>query len=219
MLLLQLFSVRSLLEGMTRADAKKILVTAGANETDLESSIALGRLRRRLMKKVYTDKGGSNEVAAKVNAAIDLLKQSESDFEPQTTGWAEREEITPKWAMAGYSGGVPPNAHISQQTYRDVNFIKKTMYELSSIGSQKQEVFTVTAFDGYFFRNSFTCYASMGLLTELAAAMIIWNSKGGNPYPTRAVFIQKNNKPDLWLIYSDGEFLIRRSKWNMIVSI
>lgn len=79
------------------------------------------------------------------------------------------------------------------------------MYYMSK-GDPEQQVYTVSAFDGYFFRGMFSTYAAPSIFAELAQAMITWNSHGGNPYATRAVFIQKRRSPELYLIYSDGKY-------------
>jgi curved DNA-binding protein CbpA len=115
----------------------------------------------------------------------------------------QRSPQTPEWAWAGYSGGLPPNASIYRNDYTDVNFIKKRMWELS--GKSKKQ-YGILGFDGHFFRAGTTVFGSPKIFNEMAKAMIDWQTKGGNPYQCRAVFVTPSKKKELYLIYADGVF-------------
>jgi hypothetical protein len=125
-------------------------------------------------------------------------KQSRQKEDPRA-----RSPETPEWAWAGYSGGMPDQAHIYRNNYTDVNFIKKTMWEMS--GKSKTE-FTIWGYDGAYFRGVTTVFGSPKIFDEMAKAMIMWQTKGGNPYSCRAVFVNKKNSKDMYLVYADGTF-------------
>jgi hypothetical protein len=122
-------------------------------------------------------------------------------------GWGEAEPDPRQenpWVWAGYNGGAPPNPSIRRMDYTDMNFIKKSMWELSG---KSQDEYTIWGFDGHFFRNSVTVYGSPQIFMYMAQAMVDWQTKGGNPYECRAVFISAPHDPNtLWLVYADGKF-------------
>jgi len=203
------FPFLQLFEAMTRDQAMRIL---GVSPGDLDAA-SLKQARNTKIRSAHPDKqGGDTEQAALVNAAYDLLKgllsgdryrTDTSDYEPYDPTPKGRETQVPVWAWAGHSGGMPPSASIYRNDYTDLNYIKKTMWELSG-GSKEQ--WTVMAFDGRFFRHSLTCYGSPEIFHEMSEAVGIWNSHGGNPYATRAIFVQKGRDPALLLTYADSKF-------------
>lgn len=123
-------------------------------------------------------------------------------------GWGNEDEPetrTPVWARAGWSGGVPPNASIHRNNYTDVNFIKKSIWELSGHSTHQ---YTIWGFDGHFFRNKVTVFGSPAVFTHMAVAMVDWQTKGANPYECRAVLVSSKEDPHtLWLVYADGRYL------------
>jgi hypothetical protein len=177
----------------------------GASDEDINSPSKLKIFRNSVMMNgVHSDIGGSDKDAADLNAAYDALKNGVSNDDYEYADAAD-DGSTPIWAMAGHSGGYPPNARINKQNYTDMNYFKKSMYMMSK-NDKEQKVYLVWAFDGYFFRNCISVYASPKIFQEVAQAMIMWNSHGGNSYATRAVFVQKNRDPELYLIYADGKY-------------
>lgn len=195
--LLQLAGLRPLLElndNLTRDAAWRIILSYGAHKNMTRDELL--QFRKTMMKTLHPDAGGDGDAAATFNRAIDLLTQTEPENVEQPVVNPESETPkAPPWATD------QSDYHIAQENYTDVNFIRKTMYDLSD-GEPREEI-NVVAFDGYTWRNRFSCYTSMNLLTELAQAMIIFNSHGAKRFATRAVFIQRGDQPDLWLIYSD----------------
>jgi hypothetical protein len=179
----------------------------------------LKKARNGIMMKYHQDKTGSKDAAQEINPAYDILKRSGATRMPAliaggvdwSQGWEEYENQpppsakteTPVWAMAGVSGGASPSAIIYRQNYTDYNFIKKAMWELSS---RSKEEWTISGFDGNFFRNSITVYGSPKIFNNMADAMIQWQTKGGNAYSIRAVFVSQRNSRDLLLIWADGTY-------------
>lgn len=199
---------------MTYYDAVEAFRSHGIEPTEL-SSEELKKVRNRLNMKLHPDRGGSVEDQQEINQAYDILKMNKPGQGPaytqrgaypgaQTYRRPPRSEETPTWAWAGYSGGMPPMAHISREDYTDVNYIKKRMWELS--GKSKDE-WTIMGYDGRFFRAMTTVYGSPDIFNEMAEAMRTWQSHGGNPYPTRAVFVEPRGDYELYLVYLDGHFL------------
>lgn len=204
-----MFEFLRLLEAnMSMDEAKATFKRFGATDDDLKTPETIKAARNKLVKKAHTDVGGSQEAISLINSAYDTIRHGikKEDPEPNTYNPPPpNREPTPVWAMAGYSGGVPSNANISRQNYTDINYIKKSMYFMSK-DDEDQQVYTVHAFDGHFFRGQFTTYASPEIFQELVQAMVMWNNHGGNSYATRAVFIQRNKTPELFLLYSDGKY-------------
>ena len=189
---------------------------------DAVQSLFLAKLkqaRNGILVKYHQDRTGNKDASQEINPAYDILKQPGAIRMPVLTaggvdwsqGWEKYENQpqtsakteTPVWAMAGFSGGAPPSASIYRQNYTDDNFIKKAMWDLS--GRSKEE-WTISGFDGNFFRNSITVYGSPKIFNNMADAMIEWQTKGGNAYPIRAVFVSRRRSSDLLLIWADGTY-------------
>ncbi len=107
------------------------------------------------------------------------------------------------WAQAGHSGGMPNQSSIYRNDYTDVNFIKKRMWELSK---HSKKAWTIWGFDGAFLRGVTTVYGSPDIFPEMAKAMVMWQTKGANSYPCRAVLVHRKRHPFL-LIWADGHDL------------
>ena len=189
---------------------------------DAIQSLFLAKLkqaRNGILIKYHQDRTGNKDASQEINPAYDILKQPGAIRMPVLTaggvdwsqGWEKYENQpqpntrseTPVWAMAGFSSGAPPSASIYRQNYTDDNFRKKAMWELS--GRSKEE-WTISGFDGNFFRNSITVYGSPKIFNNMADAMIQWQTKGGNAYPIRAVFVSRRRSSDLLLIWADGTY-------------
>ena len=195
---------------MSYQDAVDVFARLGIDIRNMDQA-EITKVHRRLIQKQHPDVGGSLEIAKDLNQARDVLrgKQRPSPTRPGPgpghSGWRRQPPgETPTWAWAGYSGGLPPSSNIYRENYRDLNYIKKRMWELS--GKSKRE-YTVWQYDGTFFRGVFSVYGSREIFDEMAKAMTIWGSSG-NPYDTRAIFVnEKNDGRKLYLIYLDGNFL------------
>ena len=176
----------------------------------------LQRARRKLDMKHHPDRGGDEEIQKDIAAAYGVIQKA--GFERA----AGRPSGGPQYGFrgappgGGYGGGqgqgTPPwqtdprgMSNIYREDYRDVNFIKKSMWEKS--GKSKQQ-WTIMGYDGHFFRNQVTVFGSPKIFNDMAEAMRTWQSKGGNPYETYAVFAAKGNKlNELYVIYVDGKFM------------
>jgi curved DNA-binding protein CbpA len=211
---------------MTYDQAVNIFSQLGIDPTGMDAS-ALNQSRKRLIMKHHPDRGGSPGIAQNINAAYDMLiKGPQRNYRQDTnTGsnpsgqwysgnrgrWEDEYEQPqqqdddryPIWAQAGWSGGMKENGKIYRNNYTDMNFIKKSMWELS--GKSTTE-FTIEGFDGHFFRNTLTVFGSPQIFNYMAQAMIDWQTKGGNPYQCRAVFVHPRRSKELLLIYADGKF-------------
>ena len=188
---------------MSYQDAVEVFAQFGINVRNMDKD-KIKQAHRRLIQKQHTDKGGSLETAQDLNAARDaLIKGKQVPSGPRSYQRPPSSQ-TPTWAWAGHSGGMPPSANIYRADYRDINYIKKRMWELSG---KSKKTYTVWQYDGAYFRGVFSVFGSEKIFNEMAKAMRVWGSSG-NPYHTRAVFVnEKNNGRDLKLIYLDGDFL------------
>lgn len=187
---------------MSYQDAVEVFAQFGINVRNMDKD-KIKQAHRRLIQKQHTDKGGSLETAQDLNAARDALIKGEQVPSGPRSYQRPTSSQTPTWAWAGHAGGMPPSSQIYRENYRDLNYIKKRMWELS--GKSKKE-YTVQQFDGTFFRNIFTAFGSRKIFNEMAKAMKIWG-ESGNPYDTRAIFISERRGKKLYLVYLDGKFL------------
>jgi hypothetical protein len=169
---------------------------------------ALKATRRQLLSQHHPDRGGDLNTAQLINAAYDLLKNGVpnlalygEDLDLYETHKAENPGY-PEWAWAGYAGGVP-DPKIYHNDFSDVNFIKKSMWELSS---HSETEYTIWGFDGHLFRGYVAVFGSPKIFHYMATAMITWLATGGNPCECRAVFVTPRNTRDIYLIYTDGKY-------------
>lgn len=213
---------------MTQAQAVQIFAHLGAKLPASASADDIKKAHRVLVKRYHPDTANGDETTMKqINGAYDMIRNGLSGTSTKPTSstqddvdayWAaararakaqqqardEQPDSTPQWAMAGYSGGMKPQAKIYRNNYTDMNYIMKRMWELSG---ESHDVWTIWGFDGYFFRGVLSVYGNKSIFNEMAKAMIEWQTKGGNPYSCRAVFITNKHVTDvMWLIYSDGTF-------------
>ncbi len=190
---------------MSYQDAVDVFSRLGVDVRNMEQD-ELTKVHRRLIQKQHPDVGGSLEVAKDLNQARDVLRGKRRSIPgPSRAGPRRPPPSTevPAWAWAGYAGGMPPSSQIYRENYRDLNYIKKRMWELSR---KSKKEYTVQQFDGTFFRNIFTAFGNRKIFNEMAKAMKIWG-ESGNPYNTRAIFISERRGKKLYLVYLDGKFL------------
>jgi hypothetical protein len=170
-------------------------LTFGQFET--MSSEQLQKYRRELIKSCHPDlpeNQGKNIDLGEINAAYDYLRSLGSTAFKSTL----RNSIAPPWQPDKRT----TNNKIQVESYRDQNFIKKRLWELSG---QSKDVYTIDAFGQTSFEGRTLVYGSPEIFDEMAQAMLIWNANGGNLAATRAVFVSTpGDSHALNLIYSDG---------------
>jgi hypothetical protein len=175
---------------------------------------------RELMKRAHPDlpqNRGNGIDSSEINAAYDILKRLNAEryqfFATEADGTVKmkrgdpRDSIAPPWQPDKKAA----NNKIYVESYRDVNFIKKQLWELSG---KSEEVYTIDAFgpDSHFsrdplysFQGRTNVYGSPTVFDEMAKAMLIWNANGGRVETTRAVFVSPQIRPNpIYLIYADG---------------
>jgi len=196
---------------MTMQGAADIFRAYGIEVSDTDPA-KLKKCRNRLMMQHHPDHTGNTKDAQRINAAYDILcgKQSPRLALPALrregpvgdTRNARRESSV--WAYAGHSGGRPPDATIVRSDYTDVNFIKKSMWELSF---RSQQEYVVWGYDGAVFRNSVSVYGAPRIFCYMATAMIELQTKGGaHPCACRAVIVAEEGNRTFWLVYADGKY-------------
>jgi hypothetical protein len=169
---------------------------------------AVKTARRELLNQHHPDRGGDLKTAQLINAAYDLLKNGV----PQGTFYGAdldlyeahkaRNPSYPEWAWAGFSGGVPDH-HIYRNDFSDVNFIKKSMWELSGHSSTE---YTIWGFDGCLLSGNVTVFGSPKIFHYMATAMITWLGKHSKSGVCRAVLVSKGNSRNVDLIYGDAKY-------------
>ena len=175
--------------------------------------------RRNLMNRHHPDRGGNLDTAQNINSAYDLLKNGVPTFRASVLGLksfcrahpSRREQVAalklcypehPEWAWAGCSD-APLRPKIYSNDFTDVNFIKKTIWELSG---QSPAEYTVCGFDGRQFRSHVVVFGSPKTFDYMADAMIMCQTRGSYGCDCRAVFVQEEESKDLYLIYSDRKY-------------
>lgn len=192
----------ALLESMNVEQARRIFAYHGADPTNM-SLEDLKAAYKKLVKRYHPDaEQGDVDAMKEINVAYETLKTGQSSY-GSISGDAVSDE-TPAWAWAGHSGGQRPRGNINRNDYTDMNFFKKRMWELSD---KSREQWTIMQFDGHFFRHSITVFGSPEIFSDMAEAMIMWGSHGGNPYSTEAVLVQRVKDPmKVYIIYANAEF-------------
>jgi hypothetical protein len=177
--------------------------------------------RRNLLHKHHPDRGGKLDTAQSINAAYDLIKSGVPKYRGTAFAFktfrrahpSRRAQVAaltlcypdhPEWAWAGYSGHAPVHPTISHQDFTDVNFIKKSMWELSG---RSENEYTLWGFDGHQFRGHLTVFGAPKIFNYMADAMITWHTKSSHHHcECRAVFVHEEETNNVYLIYSDRKY-------------
>jgi hypothetical protein len=169
---------------------------------------ALRKYWREMIKQAHPDlpqnRGRAQDPGA-INAAYDVLKNAHLErarMAPAApAGWYDRASIAPPWQPDKHA----KNHKIFVESYRDQNYIKKRIWELSN---RSEEIYTIDAFGKTSFEGRTRVYGNQAVFDEMAKAMLVWNANGGNPKLTRAIFVSNSKQEDaLYLIYADGKSL------------
>jgi hypothetical protein len=108
-----------------------------------------------------------------------------------------------KWAWAGHFGSKVPDSSIHKNDFTDLNFIKRSMWELSR---HSNDEWTISGYDGKTLSHNIIVYGSPGIFHYMAIAMIDFQTKRKPPAECRAVFARLGISHDLYLIYADGKY-------------
>ena len=81
------------------------------------------------------------------------------------------------WAQAGWSGGLPNNDHIYNQNFQDLNYCKKTAWEISGKPPfDRNHEYSFSIWDGNYFRGGFSVYAVPDKLFEISQMVSKWET-------------------------------------------
>jgi hypothetical protein len=203
--------LRKLLEATSYKNALDTFQQITGVDPRISNPDALKKAYRAAMMKHHPDRGGNENIAKALSDAYGVLVKGDNGNTGSASNGSSHEyqaqpsraPETAAWAQAGNSGGYPNSSNIHRNDYTDVNFIKKRMWELSD---HSRDEWSISGFDGHFFRGSVTVYGSPEIFDEMAKAMIMWQTRGGNPYDCRAVFVSKRRGKELLLVYADRKF-------------
>ena len=160
-----------------------------------------------LMQRNKATKGGDvgNDFAgtSAINNAFDAIKAyfaqggSQNNYrsapqnnKPRHQPSYTSESGTPPWQTDQRSSYNRVSDTPAPEAWRDINRVKKDIYEMSLKRGGNPRPMTLVAFDGHFMRSSATVMCNPETMDYAGEVMEYWNSKGGNPYPTEAVFEQ-----------------------------
>jgi hypothetical protein len=166
---------------------------------------AIKAARRELLNRHHPDRGGALNTAQLINAAYDLLKDGvpEGRFYASDLDLYESHKVEnpgcPEWAWAGYSGGIP-DATIYRNDFSDLNFIKKSLWELS--GRVVTE-YTIWGSDGQRF-HGISVFGTPKTFSYMTTAMITWLAKQG--HHCSAVLVGAGPTKELYVTYAEGQY-------------
>ncbi len=171
---------------MTAPEARSVFRDLGVDLTNIDP-VGLKTQYRRLMMQHHPDKGGDLEVAKKLSAAYNTIKDNPSgaqstQFDDRTRGtWYEQppRDHKPEPKSASYSMDHPQFTHIDYV---------KWYFEQRTQGKPSQE-WNVMNFDGTFFRGWLTVRGNYDLFKDMANVMRLWDRH----YHCRAVLAATTN--------------------------
>ena len=165
--------------------------------------------RRELLYKHHPDRGGDLNTAQLINAAYELLKQGvpdgtffSTDLDVYEAHKAENAGC-PEWVWAGHTSGLP-DATIYRNDFSDLNFIKKSMWELSD---QPRAEYIIWGLDGQRF-HGIPVFGSPKIFSYMTTAMVTWLSK--HAHQCDAVLIGTATTRECYVTYADGKYLTDR---------
>ena len=224
---------RILLEGMTLDVADTIFLKFGVPNASSLDQTKLRNYYIALVKKHHPDAGGNNDTMQYINAAYDVLKDSPIKKQTKNYGYGDAYQPHQKeyddydksyntyqhqsnqrksasqnnrptgWAQAGWSGGMPNSEHIYQENFNDLNYCKKTAWEISGKPPfDKDHEYTFQNWDGNYFRGSFSVYATPEKLFEISKMLIKWDRF----FKSVAVFYNhRSDKSKIYLVNLRGK--------------
>jgi curved DNA-binding protein CbpA len=179
---------------------------------------------RSLSRKLHPDAGGTQEGFASLSNAYEVLQSGGSigadpfggNQPPRGAGksWYEQQrqrgpEDVPPWQTDARSSYNGVNENLK---FRDINYCKREIYSYSLKNGDVSD-YLVSAFDGAFFRGTFTVKTNEASLGFVGEVMEKWNSLGANPYPTEAV-VAARGYSDRWkVIRIKGQDSSGRNIW------
>jgi hypothetical protein len=166
---------------------------------------AVKAARRELLYRHHPDRGGDVDTAQLINAAYDLLKNGVPDrtFYDSNLDLYEAHKLKnpgcPEWVWAGHAGGIPDST-IYQNDFSDINFIKKSIWELSRHSLTE---YTIWGFDGQQFQG-ISVFGSPKTFSYMTTAMITWLVKQGRQ--CSSVLVGKADDKELLVTYAQGQY-------------
>lgn len=150
----------------------------------------------RKSRQFHPDQGGTLEDQKLVNAAFAWFKENGFNSSSGSRFTFDDDDYSvPPWQTDGRA-----SHNRVGKDFRDINFCKKAIYEKAMELGGLLLVYTIAAFDGRYFRGTFTVYSSPKALGYAGMVMEKWNSEGANPYETDAVFAVHNTDVDKKLL-------------------
>ncbi len=81
------------------------------------------------------------------------------------------------WSQAGWNGGAPNSSNIFNKDFSDLNYCKKTAWEISGRPPfDREHEYTFINWDGSYFRGVFSVYAIPEKLFEISKMMTQWDN-------------------------------------------
>lgn len=172
-----------LFEAMSPAEARQVFFQLGVSTRDLDPA-GLKSAYRKLMMQHHPDRGGDVAVAQELSSAYDVLKDA-----PTTA--RERKPDEPA-----------RGPDMAKEDFHDLNYVR-AWFEEKTKGVPSQQ-WTVTNFDGHFFRGMFTIRGNHELFPDMARVMRTWDRF----YDCRAILVGTRSMLEngsIALIWADGQ--------------
>lgn len=206
---------RLILERLSPEDAGRIFALHGVDVSGMDDA-TLKAAHRKLVKDLHPDRrGGDHSAMAEINAAYDILKTGARPSRPsQASSGPSGASAAGRSRPAGggmncSQEGARARADADQPDFRCIDDIKEYFFrETQDEPFAARGRFTVTGFDGTFARQSFTVPGTSAMFSEMAHVMRIWQEKGANSYPCRAVMVQDAKNPaEVLVVWCSGHDL------------
>jgi curved DNA-binding protein CbpA len=197
-------------ESISPSEAEQIFSRYGVPNVSKLSKDELKKSWRELSKTFHPDKNPSkkdemNLAMQWINSAYSVLsnspqksssEKSYDDYYSNNVYQQDRQQSNRRtsdthyagWAQAGRSGGLPNNDYIYNQNFQDLNYCKKTAWEISGKPPcDRNHEYSFSIWDGSHFRGGFSVYAVPEKLFEISQIVSKWETH----HRTVAVFCHR----------------------------
>ena len=164
---------------------------------------------RQLALQHHPDRTNGDQRKMKdINNAFEVLENVRTGGE----GFEEQSYTSNSWYQPSRPWGPKPSWQTDPRApynevgrdFGNINFCKKAIYDKTVEQGLPTSRVTLMAFDGSYFRHSFTAFGNEAISDFMGDVLERWNSGGSNSYPTAAVLMQLEDG-NLYIIRINGK--------------
>lgn len=194
-----------LMEGLSLEDAVAIFNKYGVPNADALDADKLKSAWVGLSKKYHPDVSThGKEAMQNINAAYDVLSSESGNKSTRHSSPTTHRTYSKPTTSTRPAWQTDPYAMVSsdEPVKPDVNYYKKTAWEISGKPTGKDDVYTFWNWDGYYFRGVFTVFTTPKHWYEVSNLLVEWDSS----FRSKAVFVSSNDShQDLKLVNLGGK--------------